>query len=276
MKIISIGDNVTDCYLDKKVYYPGGNCVNVAVNCKRYGASESAYIGIFGNDEKADHIIWALDQEGIAYKYSRFMMGISGQPRVNLTPEGDRVFVGGPKNTVQHIVRLRLTQEDLQYISKFDLCHTSCYSSIETELPKIKKRCNISFDFSENRERKYLSKVCPHIKFAFFSGADLSIDDIKYLIKTCHLLGTEIVGITRGSKRVLFSKEGNLFEQPIKPTKVVDTMGAGDSFIAGFLTYYSENKNMREALNFAVICAAKTCSIDGAFGYPHELKEEFI
>jgi len=276
LKLIAIGDNVTDCYLDQKLYYPGGNCVNVAVNCKRNGASKCAYIGIFGNDEKANHIRWALDQEGIPYNHSRFMIGISGQPRVNLTSEGDRVFVGGPKNTVQHIVRLRLTQEDLEYISKFDVCHTSCYSNIETELAEIKKHCSISFDFSENKEEAYLDTVCPHIKYAFFSGSSLNLCDIEKLIKTCHSLGTEIVGVTRGSKGALFSRNGEIFEQDVKSTEVIDTMGAGDSFIAGFLTHYTKNNNMKEALNYASICAAKTCSIYGAFGYPHVFKEDSI
>lgn len=34
MKLIAVGDNVTDCYLDEGIYYPGGNAVNVAVDCK--------------------------------------------------------------------------------------------------------------------------------------------------------------------------------------------------------------------------------------------------
>ena len=40
MKLIAVGDNVTDCYMDEGVYFPGGNAVNVAVNCrkKRSGA----------------------------------------------------------------------------------------------------------------------------------------------------------------------------------------------------------------------------------------------
>ena len=25
MKLIAVGDNVTDCYLDEGIYYPGGN-----------------------------------------------------------------------------------------------------------------------------------------------------------------------------------------------------------------------------------------------------------
>lgn len=272
MKIITVGDNVVDCYVDQSLYYPGGNCVNVAVNCKRFGCESSAYIGIFGNDDKANHIKWALDREDINYRYSRTMIGISGQPRVNLTPEGDRVFIKGPQNTVQHLVRLRLTPEDLEYISKYDICHTSCYSSLELELPNIKNQCDISFDFSDIRSPEYLETVCPHIKYGFFSGSDLNKYEINELISKSHSLGTEIVGVTLGSKGALFSKKGKQFYQPIIETKVVDTMGAGDSFIAGFLIKYSETNSIEDSLEFAAKCAAHNCTFHGGFGYPKEFK----
>lgn len=273
MKMIAVGDNVVDCYIDQGVYYPGGNCVNVAVNCKRHGWEECAYIGVFGNDDEAKHIKWALDQEGIDYSRSRTMIGISGQPGVNLTPGGDRVFIGGPKDTVQHLVRLKITPEDLEYISQFDICHTSCYSSLELELPNMKKYCDISFDFSDCMNKEYLETVCPHIKYGFFSGSNLSSDEIRKLIDTCHSFGTKIVGVTLGSKGAIFSNDGEIFEQGIIPTDVVDTMGAGDSFIAGFLTYYIKYNDMLKALGFAAKCAANTCTFNGGFGYPHPLTE---
>lgn len=53
MKLIAVGDNVTDCYLVEGIYYPGGNAVNVAVDCKRDGAEKVNYIGVFGNDDRA-------------------------------------------------------------------------------------------------------------------------------------------------------------------------------------------------------------------------------
>ncbi|SCY66217.1 PfkB family carbohydrate kinase [Alkaliphilus peptidifermentans] len=271
MKIITVGDNVADCYLDQGLYYPGGNCVNVAINSIRNGCERSAYIGIFGNDKKGDHIKWALDQEGVEFNYSRTMIGISGQPMVDITGEGDRVFVGGPKNTVQHTVALKLTLEDLEYISLFDVVHTSCYSNLEYELPKIKKYCDIAFDFSDYRHEEYLDMVCPHIKYGFMSGADLTSEEINQLIDSCHRLGTEVIGITLGSKGAIFSHNGQIFKQEIIPTNVVDTMGAGDSFIAGFLTSYIDHKDMIMALNYAAKRAANSCTISGAFGYPKPL-----
>ena len=128
-KMIAVGDNVVDCYLDDHVYYPGGNAVNVAVNCRRDGIEDVAYIGMFGNDGKAEHLKWALTQENVHFERSRTMYAPSGSPGVRLI-DGDRKFVGGPRNTAQHVARIRLTPEDLDYIEQYGLCHTSCFSRV--------------------------------------------------------------------------------------------------------------------------------------------------
>ena len=275
MNMLALGDNVVDCYLDEQIYYPGGNAVNVAVGCKRAGFERVEYLGVFGNDPEAEHIKWALAQEGVPYGRSRKVYAISGHPGVKLTEQGDRVFVGGPKNTAQHIVRLNLMPDDLQYIGEFDICHTSCYSSIEPELEKMKAVCDLSFDFSNHLENKdYLSRVCPHVRFAFFSGSELKDEALEELASFAHGNGVEVVGITLGSRGVRFSKGGQVYYQGIKPVEVVDTMGAGDSFIAGFLTRYTHGASMEEALDFAADCAAATCKVCGGFGYgkPFEAK----
>lgn len=48
-------------------------------------------------------------------------------------------------------------------------------------------------------------------------------------------------------------------------------MGAGDSFIAGFLARRILGDGMERALDFAAGAAANTCKIHGSFGYPHPL-----
>jgi fructoselysine 6-kinase len=274
MKLIGVGDNVVDCYLDQKFYYPGGNAVNVAVNCKRDGASFVAYMGVFGDDRAAEHIKWALGQEGVEYGRSRKVYAISGHPGVNLDAGGDRVFVGGPTDTVQHILRIRLTKPDLDYIEGFDCCHTSCFSGIEPELENLSSRCDISFDFSTKSDAEYIRVVAPYIRFGFFSGSSLTEREMDTIITICHECGVEIVGITLGAKGALFSKQGQRFSQAVKSTgSVLDTMGAGDSFIAGFLTRFYDSGNMAVSLDYAAECAARTCSFFGGFGYPHPLDD---
>lgn len=274
MKIIGVGDNVVDCYLDQNLFYPGGNAVNVAVNCKRNGVEKAAYLGVFGDDKAAEHIKRCLAQEGLSYQYSRKVYARSGHPSVNLTVEGDRVFCGGPRDTAQHIVRIRLIQQDLDYIRTFDCCHTSCFSGIEPELPVLVKQCDVSFDFSTHANQEYINLVSPHVRFAFFSGSSLSQEQISTIFDLCHKNGTEIAGITLGEKGAIFSQRGERFFQPIKPAaKIVDTMGAGDSFIAGFLTRFYDINDMKTALDYAADRAANTCSFYGAFGYPHPLDD---
>lgn len=270
MRMIAIGDNVVDCYIDQRTYYPGGNAVNVAVGCKRAGMEHVAYMGVLGNDKEADHITWALEQEGISIARCRRVYAASGHPGVQLI-DGDRKFIGGPKDTAQHIVRIRLMPDDLAYIGEFDICHTSCYSSIEYELEAIKAKCDISFDFSSDYQREdYLARVCPHIRFAFFSGSHLSESALDSLLARVHSYGVEIIGITLGSQGALFSQNNQRYMHKIIPiTHVVDTMGAGDSFIAGFLTQFTKGASMGDALSFAADCAAKTCMEPGGFGYGH-------
>lgn len=266
-RMIAIGDNVADHYMDEKTYYPGGNAVNVAVGCKRNGFDEVAYIGIFGSDKPAHHIQWALARENITFDRSRFMHGISGSPQVKLDEHGDRRFVFSPKNTVQHLVGIRLTPEDLEYIEKFDVCHTSCYSNLDYELPKLKGKCDVSYDFSDLHNEAMLERVCPHIRFGFFSGSDLTTSQVNQLIVKATGLGTEVVGITLGSRGALFHIDGKRYEQGIKEVHVVDTMGAGDSFISGFLTAFYQGYSPEQSLDKAAKSAAITCGQEGGFGY---------
>ena len=273
MQIICVGDNVVDCYLDQNLYYPGGNAVNVAVHCRRYGAQRVAYIGVFGDDAEAEHIKWALGREGIEFERSRKVYAASGHPQVSLTPQGDRVFVRSPHQTAQHLFRIRLVADDLAFIAGFELCHTSVYSGLEPELRAIGPLTDISFDFSTNHEPEYIDEVAGYVRYAFFSGADLTEPELDNTIAHCHDLGTEIVGITLGSRGAVFSHCGERYlQKPLPSAPVLDTMGAGDSFIAGFLIRYNESRSVGEALVFAAEKAASTCGSYGSFGYPQTLQ----
>ena len=159
MKLIAIGDNVTDCYMDEGVYFPGGNAVNVAVNCKKNGAEKVNYIGVFGDDERADYIKQCLTEEGVTYDRSRKVYAHSAQPRVYLK-DGDRVFAAGLRDSCQHLFSIKIVKEDEEIIKEYDICHTSCYSNLEYELPALAELCAVSFDFSDKKDEEYLKRTC--------------------------------------------------------------------------------------------------------------------
>ncbi len=272
MNFITIGDNVADCYLHTNTYYPGGNAVNVAVNLKKCGAKNVEYIGIFGDDEMAKHIEKSMNNEGIITEKSRKVYAKSGQPAVNIDKSGDRIFVGSPKDTAQHLYSLFLRPEEYEHLSDFDLVHTSYYSLIDHLVEEMAKHSKISYDFSDEFTLDDIKKIGKHLDYAFFSGSDLSEDELEEIIRISHESGTKIVCITLGEKGSICSDGNNIFKQGIEKTKVKDTMGAGDAYIAGFLYKYTETADIKKAMNFAATRGANACKIDGAFGYGKKIK----
>ncbi|MCY9695423.1 PfkB family carbohydrate kinase [Paenibacillus alginolyticus] len=269
MKLIGIGDNVVDYYKDQGLMYPGGNALNVAVASKRNGASACAYLGIVGDDAAAEHVVNSMGEEGIDFSQIRRAYGPNGEAVVALNEQGDRIFVGTNRGIrVQSKLTLLLTQDDLDYINQYDVVHTSVNSDMEHELHRLTSK-PLSFDFStRNRwNQAYLNRICPYLTYAFFSGSDMSSEEINSLFKEVHRLGVQVIGVTRGAEPAVFSDKGIIYTQSHMTVNVVDTMGAGDSFIGGFLPSYHEYRDMKKALVQASRSAAATCTHYGGFGY---------
>ena len=267
MKLIGVGDNVVDYYEDREEMFPGGNALNVAVLWKRYGVEEAAYVGIIGIDEEGDHILDSLKKENIDVSKVRRAIGPTGEAVVTLDEQGDRKFVGSNKGGIQTTLKLNFPEQELEELKEYSLLHTSVYSHIENDLPLLKKYVDISFDFSTKYDDDYLELVCPHVRFGIFSGGDLSLEECQELIKKVQKAGTPNVIVTRGSEGSLFSDSHTLYEQSIIETEVVDTLGAGDTFVAVFLKEYLLHGNAQEAMAKGSAAAAETCQRYGAFGY---------
>lgn len=148
-------------------------------------------------------------------------------------------------------------------------------AKLENDLPQLCGLVPVSFDFSTNREDDYLRRVCPYVTYAFFSGSDLSESECGELAKTAHGYGAKMVCMTRGGQGAILSAGDRVYHQPIVEADIIDTLGAGDSFIAGFLTAFCVKQDITYALRQAAETAAKTCGVYGAFGYgyPYRLED---
>lgn len=268
--LLGIGDNVVDFYKDRGEFFPGGNALNVPVLAKRDGLARAGYIGLIGNDAEGAHVRASLEREGVWIGRLRQAFGPNGKAVVSLDEKGDRVFMGSNKGGIQRALSLRMDAEDIAAIEEFGNVHTSVFSYLEPELPKIRAHAaSLTFDFSTHRDRDYIASVAPHITGAFLSGSGLTDSDIDDLIAYVAGFGVTTVGVTRGSDGAFWLAGGRRYRQGIKPADVVDTLGAGDSFLAGYLTGVLSGRSVEAALDFAAGCAATTCTYYGAFGYPH-------
>lgn len=269
VKVIGIGDNVVDKYLHLGLMFPGGNAVNVPVFMSKAGA-KAAYLGHFGSDKAGMHMKSVLAQLGIDLSRSLVKDGPNAYASVTVV-DGERVFLPEECSaTISH--GISLSREDLDYISGFDVIHTSIYSDIEDQLPALLETgVPISYDFSEIGCRDYFESIYPYVTYAFFSAADMSRKSIEDFIRHVSRQGPRYVMATRGSAGALLFFNGRLYEQPVVETRVVDTMGAGDSFIAAFLKAVLEGKEETEALRAGALSAAETCTYQGTFGYGIEI-----
>ncbi len=270
MNIIGVGDNTLDCYIDKNTMYPGGNAVNVAVLSSRFGAIKAAYIGYIGSDKRGNTLYNALVSEGIDVSYSRVIDGKNSYEEIELI-DGDRVFKYSYRGVSYDI---KLTEDDFAHISNYDVLHTSVYSNIEKYLEDLSKlSVKLSFDFSDSFNDEYLNKYLKYVDFAFFSGSDLNDREINDLIEKSKEEGCELVLITRGGNGAILYYNDNIHEQSVLDTDVVDTLGAGDSFIATILVGLIDNKEVKQVLINAAKNAANTCTHYGAFGYGTNITE---
>lgn len=295
IKVLGIGDNVCDKYLHTKTIYPGGNALNVAVFGKLFGA-EAAYLGTFGDDEVGQHVYTVVKELGIDISHCRLEEGENGCARVQLV-EGDRVFLRGNKGGISRTKPPVLTQLDEEYISGYDLIHTSIHSFMEAELPKLRRAGSfVSMDFSDRYDEEYLKKHCPYIDCAEISCGDMEEEEIRSIMNRIMEYGCRhIVIATRGSKGAYVMVDGRIYEQSPCLVRAKDTMGAGDSFIACFLINYLDG--IRTAVDFspesghrgvvtadgykdiliqislyrAAVFSSKQCQRDGSFGYGKEV-----
>lgn len=76
--------------------------------------------------------------------------------------------------------------------------------------------------------------------------------------------GIDIIVVTMGAEGALVSLDGVIQQQPGYRIEVADTVGAGDAFLAGFLTGKLNNKPILEILHQAALMGAFVASKNGA------------
>lgn len=246
MKVIGIGDNVCDKYLHLNMMFPGGQAMNFAVYATMLGAS-AAYMGVFGKDEVAEHIISTLDELGVEHTRCRQYEGENGYAMVDLE-DGDRVFLGSNKGGIVNEHPLQVSKEDFEYLKQFEIIHTSNNGHFTEQLKDIYPLgIPISFDFSGKwTDKKLVDAVAPYATFAFLSCGDVTEAEAESICKTIRKGNIRIVVATRGCKGSVLYDGRNFRVQEPHLVKPVDTLGAGDSFAAAFLVHMASTVLKKE------------------------------
>ncbi|WP_026482060.1 PfkB family carbohydrate kinase [Agromyces subbeticus] len=282
MRVLGFGDNIVDRFLDRGLDYPGGNCVNVAVFARRLGA-DAGYLGVFGDDDAGAYLRASITGEGVDVTRSRVREGESGISTLRVE-DGERTFLGWNGGGVTVRSPLALDDDLLEYVAGFDVVHSSVYSRTETELPKLANgRALVSFDLSsedEFRSSAYLDLVCPSADLVLLSCSHLDVEQTRALLADAVGRGASVALGTRGTDGAIVTDgivtveaEAHLVDDP---STIVDTMGCGDAFLAGFIvsllgsgwsrTRRPDHAELAAALGAGADAAHAQCFVEGAFG----------
>jgi fructoselysine 6-kinase len=282
MKVIGFGDNIVDRFLDRKVIYPGGNCVNFAVLARRSGL-DAAYVGVFGSDVLGGFVRSALVEEGVDISRCVTREGPNGVTEIEVV-DGDRVFLGWNNGGVTISQPFELQPEHLAYLATADLVHSSVYSASESQLSLVRSTGTlVSFDYSSEPDRRtddYLERTAPYVDLALLSLGGRTRQSVEHELRRVVAAGATLAVGTRGADgAVLF--DGNEFltqgAEPVDPRRFADTMGCGDAFLTGMVVSLLKagwtqrsrpsTHSLLQALSLASSAAAAQCYVEGAFGY---------
>jgi fructokinase len=276
------------------VYQPhnGGSIFNTAIALGRLGIITGFFSGL-STDFFGESLVAGLKASNVDLKYTKiwdkpstlaFVKLDNGQARYSFFDENS----ASRMLTTKDLPKLAADVNALHFGS-ISLIPEPGASTLEALMASEAERrviCldpNIRSNFVKDR-RGYLERInrlivmCDILKISdeditWITGrTDLAVAARKWLNA-----GAKVVVITRGESGVEVFTKGLSFKQPSLSVKVVDTVGAGDTFTAGFLASlqkagklnkaavsYLDEASLRNAVTYAARAAAVTVSRAGA------------
>ena len=264
-RIVAVGDNVVDCYHALDQMFPGGNSLNLSLFARRFGATTS-YLGAIGQDAAGDAIQKALAAEGVITERLRVLPGPTAYCVIGHR-KGDRVFLKFDLG----VSMFQPEEKDFDFVKTFDAVHIGQSSGLDAHLDRFAAAARLSYDFSTRRDADHRASIAPLCYLASISGGDLDLSDAKALLRSTLDAGAQWGLVTRGEEGALLGRGDQIFSVAAVAIDAIDTLGAGDTFIARTLVGLLRDEDPSKLLEAAAQAAAETCTRIGAVGSPAKM-----
>jgi fructoselysine 6-kinase len=257
--VATVGDNCIDRYLPPVgVSTVGGNALNVAVHLRRLG-QPVGYFGRVGSDAEGERILARLAENGVT-EHVRIGAAPTAYTDISTDPSGDRIVVfeefgacRGYRPDAREVAALR----SLRHVHVGWLDDGGALKQALTAAG-----VRVSQDLSVNAEADNITAQSLAVAFA---SAGASREGARDLMGRMLQQGARIAVVTCGPAGSIASDGKTQAEADIVATDVLDTLGAGDTFIAGFIAGQLEGKDLQACLENGARAAAVTCTHYGAF-----------
>ena len=291
-RIACIGDNCIDYYDETREAYFGGNPVNVAV-CLRSLGVNSSYLGAVGTDDLGYELKEAVARRGVDVSHVRILPGTTALTHVTIR-DGDRVFGDYDEGVM---AGYSLSGEDLEFIGEHRMAVTGMWGRCENDLRRIQAMgIPTVFDCSDRPDDPAARRAIPYADIVFFSDDYDGDEELKKKMQEIfdygRLHGEEdeghngeapfasedgqkrtgspkVVAVTRGERGSAAYNGKEFVFFGIIPCVIRDTMGAGDSYIAGFLSSWIKGEPLQACMESGARSSALTLGVSGAWPEGH-------
>jgi len=251
----------------------GSSAVIFACGAARLGL-KTAFIGVAGEDAFGRYMVSEMEARGIDTAGVILKSGLDTGISVILTRQTDRAILTYPGS----IPELKFADVEFSIISRSRHLHLASYFLLERLRPEIptlfqKARqldCSISMDTNYDPTQQWNSGLLDALKQVdIFLPNETEIKaitrqkDLTKAIDVILQLGPAVAVKLGRDGAIAKSSGGNLIRQQALQVEVVDTVGAGDSFDAGFVYAYLNGMDWRQSLKLATICGSLSTQKSG-------------
>jgi 2-dehydro-3-deoxygluconokinase len=250
-----------------------GSESNVAIGLARLG-HRPAWLGAVGNDEPGRLVQRTLRAEGVDTTHLRFSdESFTGfiafdQPAHDITRVSyhRRGSAGSTLTAKECLAAIAAESPLLLHVTGITpaLSATSRATTLAAVRAAAEGGVQVSLDvnyrgrlWSRAEAAECLRELLPFVRTVFASEDELDIltdaaDPVQALLVT----GIREVVVTAGSKGAWSHSDQGSIHRPALPVTVVDSIGAGDAFVSGYLSAALDNLSPEARLDRATTCGA--------------------
>jgi 2-dehydro-3-deoxygluconokinase len=255
----------------------------VAIGLSRLGV-KAAWAGVVGDDELGARVLRDMAAEGVDVSAARTAPGErtgfmlrelraadltavtyfrAGSAGATLSPEDVERAVTGDVDVV-HLTGITPALSD------------SCRDATARAVHLARRRgVALSFDVNHRatlpgsaRAGEVAGDMLPHLAMLFVGDDELHVlgvdDEPEAAARLLAGRGPGLVVVKCGARgAVAATADGEVAWAPSRPVQVVDAVGAGDSFVAGFLAARLDRRPLVECLGWGTACGAATVAGQG-------------
>ncbi len=257
---------------------PGGKGINVSyvLNILKEENLALGFVSGFTGDE----ICRLMDCDGIKNDFIKLNSKRCSRIDVQMLHGIESSINGvGPKITPEDIDKLcqqlqNLTENDTLVLSGSvplgarDTIYGDIINTVKEKNPMIIVDAKGPLLLNTLKYHPFLIKPNRQEIIDIFYAAPDSIDDIIRYAKNLQTMGARNVLVSLSADgSILITEEGEIYRHSSMEGEIGNTVGCGDSMIAGFISGYSKNHDMIEAFRYSIAAASANAFNEGRGSY---------